>query len=114
MTKQWIAAGLAAAANLTIGCATQQQMLSTTAPLAQQVALKRGQFDLNCPAATATLLSSDFIQPAIQGPWVEGLQRKEYTVGVEGCGQRTTYVVMCQQGSDTCFAAHPEGRFGGQ
>jgi len=27
------------------------------------------------------------IQPAIQGRWVGGLQRAEYTVGVEGCNQ---------------------------
>ncbi|MGH7786769.1 MAG: hypothetical protein ACRERC_07870 [Candidatus Binatia bacterium] len=114
MVKQWIAAGLVAVATITTGCATQQQMLATRAPQAQQVALKRGQFDMNCPTATATLLSSDFIQPAIQGPWVEGLQRMEYTVGIEGCGQRETYVVMCQQGTDSCFAAHPQGRFGGQ
>jgi hypothetical protein len=93
------------------GCATQQQMLAQRQPEATQVALQRGKFDLNCPAATATVLSSDFIQPAIQGPWVSGLERVEYTVGVEGCNQRTTYVVICQEGTDTCFAANPDRRF---
>jgi hypothetical protein len=53
------------------------------------------------------LLSDDFIQPAVQGPWVMGIARREYTIGIEGCGQRTTLVVMCQEGSDTCFAANP-------
>ena len=53
------------------------------------------------------MLSSDYIQPAIQGPWVNGLNRVEYTVGVEGCNQRTTYVVICQEDTDTCFAANP-------
>ena len=62
---------------------------------------------MNCPSATATVLSSDFIQPAVQGPWVSGLERAEYTVGVAGCNQRTTYVVLCQVGTDTCFAADP-------
>ena len=57
------------------------------------------------------MLSSDFIQPAMQGPWVSGIERLEYTVGIEGCGQRTTVVVMCQQGSSTCFAANPDARF---
>jgi hypothetical protein len=41
---------------------------------------------------------------------VSGLQRVEYTVGVEGCNHRTTYVVICQEGTDTCFAANPDAR----
>jgi len=59
----------------------------------------RGGWGLNCLQATATVLSRDYIQPAIQGPWVAGLQRVEYTMGVEGCGQRTSYVVLCQVGT---------------
>jgi hypothetical protein len=99
----------------TIGCATQSQMLDTRQDGAVQTALERGRFELNCPQATATVLSRDFIQPAVQGPWVSGLERVEYTVGVAGCNQRTTYVVLCQVGSSTCFAAHPGDRFrGGQ
>ena len=41
-----------------------------------------------------------------------GLRRAgEYTVGgVAGCGQRTTFVVICPEGGDGCFAAGP-GRF---
>jgi hypothetical protein len=100
-----VVAGLAAA------CATQKQQLTAREPVAVQTALQRGRFDLNCPAATATVLSRDYIQPALQGPWVGGLQRVEYTVGVEGCGQRTTYVVLCQIGTDTCLAVSPEARF---
>jgi hypothetical protein len=108
-----IVVALLVAAGLTAGCATQQQMLSQRQPAAVQTALQRGRFDLNCPDATATVLSQDFIQPAIQGPWVAGLQRLEYTIGVEGCGQRTTLIVICQEGTDTCFAANPDARFGG-
>ena len=93
------------------GCMSQQQMLQQRQPTAIDTALQRGRFDLNCPAATATVLSSDFINPAIQGPWVSGLQRLEYTIGVEGCGQRTTYIVICQEGTDTCFAATGDHRF---
>lgn len=92
---------------LLAGCATQQQMLQQRQANAEQVALQRAQFDMNCPTATATVLSSDFIQPAIQGPWVQGLTRLEYTIGVEGCGERTTVVVMCQEGTETCFATNP-------
>ncbi|TMB17066.1 MAG: hypothetical protein E6J71_15085 [Deltaproteobacteria bacterium] len=92
------------------GCVSQKQMLAQKQDGAVQTALQRGRFDLNCPSATATVLSSDFIQPAVQGPWVGGLERVEYTVGVAGCNQRRTYVVMCQVGTDTCFAANPEER----
>jgi hypothetical protein len=94
-------------AMLVSGCMTEQQQLQQRQPNAVNTALARGRFDLNCPAATATVLSSDYIQPAIQGPWVNGLNRVEYTVGVEGCNQRTTYVVICQEDTDTCFAANP-------
>jgi starvation-inducible outer membrane lipoprotein len=50
------------------GCMTPQQQLAQRQPNAEQVALQRAQFEMNCPSATATVLSSDFIQPAIQGP----------------------------------------------
>jgi hypothetical protein len=63
------------------GCATQQQQLATRQPTAIDTALRRGRFDLNCPAATAVVLSSDFIQPAVQGPWVSGLTRMETQSG---------------------------------
>jgi hypothetical protein len=92
------------------GCATQQKQLQARQDGAVQTALQRGRFDLNCPAATATVLSRDYIQPAVQGPWVSGLTRVEYTVGVAGCNERQTYVVICQEGTDTCFAANPSAR----
>jgi len=53
------------------------------------------------------------IQPAIQDPWVNGIQRLEYTVGIEGCGQRTTIIAICPQGATACFAANPDSRFPG-
>jgi hypothetical protein len=104
-------AALCAGAALVAGCATQSQQLTSRQPAAIETALERGRFDLNCPTATATVLSQDYIQPAIQGPWMMGLNRVEYTVGVAGCNQRTTYVVLCQEGTSTCFAADPRDRF---
>jgi hypothetical protein len=47
------------------------------------------------------------VEPALQGPFVAGIQRYEYTVGVDGCGKRSTYVVICPQGGTGCFAAGP-------
>jgi hypothetical protein len=32
-------------------------------------------------------------------------QRAEYTVGVAGCGQRATYLVVCAEGGTGCVAA---------
>ena len=96
------------------GCQTTQQMLDQSQPTALDTALRRGRFELGCPGAQAVLLSDDFIQPAVQGPWVMGISRLEYTYGIEGCGQRTTLVVMCQEGSGTCFAANPRGENPGQ
>lgn len=69
--------------------------------VAQQTALRRGQFELNCPNATATVLSSQVLQPVV---W-RGIERAEYTVGVEGCGQRKTYIVVCPLDSSSCVAA---------
>lgn len=111
MRKATTLAAIAAAIGIATACASTQQMLAEQQGTAVETALARGRFDLGCPNATAVVLSSDFIQPAIQGPWVNGIERLEYTVGVEGCGQRTTVVVMCQQGSSTCFAANPDARF---
>jgi hypothetical protein len=106
-----VAATLLAVAMTAIGCSSQQQVLQQRQDGAVQTALQRGRFDLNCPSATGTVLSSDFIQPAVQGPWVAGLERVEYTVGVAGCDKRTTYVVLCQLGTETCFAADPRGQW---
>jgi hypothetical protein len=115
MTKQtakWQRLAFLAAIAAAAGCpASQNQLLAQKQDAAMQSALQRGRFDLNCPAATASVLSSDYIQPRMQGPWVNGLNRVEYTIGVAGCDQRTTYVVLCQEGTDSCFAANSEGRF---
>ena len=111
MKKPWMFLAFYAAVAVTIGCATQQQMLNQNKGAAVQSALQRAQFEMNCPTATGTVLSQDMIQPAIQGPWVNGLQRTEYTIGVEGCGQREVFVVMCQVGTTTCFAANPRQNY---
>jgi hypothetical protein len=91
----WLAAAVLA------GCQSDAQILASEQAVATQTATRRGQFELNCPQAKGTLLSSNLLQPVVWG----GLERAEYTVGVEGCGQRKTYVVVCQLGSPACFAA---------
>ena len=86
-------------------CETQQQEVSGMQPQAEQAALNRGKFDLGCPAATAQMLSNEMIQQRYGGPIVGNApDRAEYTVGVEGCGKRETYVVVCAQGGTGCVA----------
>ena len=89
------------------GCVSQGQFLDSKQPMAMQTALRRGQFEMNCPEATPTLISREVIQPALQGPWLNGIQRAEYTIGVSGCGQRSTFVVICPDGGEGCFGAGP-------
>jgi len=99
-----------ALALIVAGCASQGQFLDSRQAMAMQTAVSRGQFQLNCPSATGTVLSREVVQPAIQAPALGGLQRAEFTIGVAGCGQRTTFVVVCPEEGDGCFAAGP-GRF---
>jgi hypothetical protein len=67
--------------------------------------VRRGQFELGCPTATGTVLSSNLLQPVLYG----GFEHAEYTIGVSGCGRRAVYVSVCQVGSVACFAANPRG-----
>jgi hypothetical protein len=83
-----------------VGCVSDQQLLADDQANAVNVATRRGQFELTCPTATGILLSSNLLQPVL---W-NGIERAEYTVGVEGCGQKSTYVVVCQVNSVSCFA----------
>ena len=92
------------------GCVSQTQFLDNKQAMAMQTATSRGNFELNCPAATGVILSKEVVQPVLQGPVVGGLQRAEFTVGVAGCGKRATFVVICPDEGDGCFAAGP-GRF---
>ena len=75
--------------------------------MAMQTALNRAKFDLNCQQVSPVLISEEVVQPALQGPWVSGIQRAEYTIGVKGCDKRETYVVICPEGGEGCYAAGP-------
>jgi len=102
MLKQILSVLLAPLAALIVsGCQTQAQILQSEQGVATQVAVNRGRFELGCPQATGTILSSNVLQPVVWG----GQERAEYTVGVAGCGQRKTYIVVCELGSVSCFAA---------
>ena len=90
------------------GCQSQAQFLASKQVTAIQAAVTRGQFEMNCPSATGTVLSQEVTQPAFQGPIVQGEERGLFTIGVAGCDQRRTYQVFCPMGGDSCTAL--EGR----
>ena len=93
------------AALTVVGCASDQELLANQQSMAIQTALSRGKFELDCPAATGTVLSQETVQPVIRGPLVGGMERVQYTVGVAGCDKRQSYVVICEVGGSGCFAA---------
>src|SRR4029450_9126254 len=84
------------------GCLTEGQFLASRQPTAIQVAVSRGQSEMNCPAATGEVLSQELTQPALQGPIVQGESRGLFTIGVAGFGQRRVYQVFCPMGGDSC------------
>jgi len=89
---------------LLAGCTSSAQFLQQMEPQAIAEAQRRGAFEMNCPGATATLLSSQTMEPAVRAIMIAGPNRAVYNVGVSGCGKRTTYVVICpDNGSNACF-----------
>jgi len=87
-------------------CQSTQEWMSSIQPKAMQAAEARGRFELNCPAATASLLNEQDVAPALQAIRYRAPDRAVFTVGVSGCGKRATYVVVCpNDGSGNCFAA---------
>lgn len=102
--KYAVSCGAVSLMLLMAGCASGPPFIDGMQPDAISVAARRGQFEMNCPAATGELISRENVQPI---SFRFGVQRAEYTVGVSGCGKRVTYVVICpDEGSDSsCFAA---------
>lgn len=83
-------------------CASGPPFIDQMQPTAIDMAVRRGAFEMNCPAATGELISSETVQPV---SFRFGYERAEYTVGVSGCGKRNSYVVICpDNGSNSCFA----------
>jgi len=89
------------------GCTSSAQYMKELQPKAIQTAVNRGKFEMNCPEATGTIISEDMLQPALQGGFYVrgGPERAEYTVGVAGCGQRATYLVICPLDQSGCWSA---------
>ena len=98
MTLRYVLAGLAVLAGA--GCQTTDP-LDQYQQAAVDTALQRARFDMNCPEATGTVLSRKEIEPvSIRF----GIARAEYTIGVEGCGKRTTMTAVCAEDGSGCVA----------
>jgi hypothetical protein len=103
--KSSFAMGTVAIVVLLAGCQSEQQQVDEMQADAVQVAKQRGKFELNCPTATAQVLSKEMIQSEIMNPRWAPPQRAQYTVGVAGCDKRATYLVVCAEGGTGCVAA---------
>ena len=82
------------------GCASGPPFIDQLQPEAVSMAVRRAQFEFNCPTATGEMLSRETVQPIVFG----GPLRAEYTIGVAACGRRATFVVICTQNGNSCFA----------
>ena len=88
------------------GCTTRADFLADKQAMALQTALRQAKFDMNCSDPNATVLSQEVVQPVV----MQGIWRAEYTIGVAGCDKRHTYVVICPDEGEGCFATG-SGRF---
>lgn len=104
MNSRSIALSAVATVAILSGCQSQTQMVDEMQADATQVAKQRGKFELNCPAATATVISKEMVQSEISNPRWAPPQRAEYTIGVAGCNKRATYMVVCAEGGNGCIA----------
>lgn len=86
------------------GCASQPQVLDDQQDSIIQTAIKRARLKMDCPDIAGKVLSQQVMQPTVQGAYIVGVKRTEYTVDVTGCGKKDTYVVVCPVGGDGCFA----------
>ena len=106
--------GLAALVFTTLmsACATEAQFLAQNSPSALKTALTRGQFELDCPKATGTVLSQKVTYINGLGVGMRGgggYEWTEYTIGVRGCGKQAVYETLCRD-PDNCNAFAQTGR----
>jgi hypothetical protein len=86
------------------GCQSTTQQLNNEQQLAVDTSLKSARADMNCPSASGKVLSKRMVQSTSEG---FGVERAEYTVDVEGCGQKKPVMVICPQDGSGCFVGGP-------
>jgi len=100
LTTSW---PLSTAVLVVAGCASAP-LTTTLEPQAMQTALTRARFEMNCQEATGQVLSSQNVAPLVETFRYSGPERAQFTIGVSGCGQRQTMVVICSGDGSGCFA----------
>lgn len=93
------------AAAVVLSACSNVPLTTQKEPMAIDAALSRARFDMNCPAATATVLSKQLVESQVRPSRFGGVERAEFTIGVAGCDKRQTLVVICAADTDGCFAA---------
>jgi hypothetical protein len=83
---------------LAAGCASGPPFIDRMQPTAMTKAEARARFDLNCPDAKGEVINREQLEPLAFG----GPVRAQYTIGVAGCGKRTTVVVLCSENGNQC------------
>jgi hypothetical protein len=78
------------------GCATTE-LSDRLAPDAVKFGQQTGATDLGCSTATAEVVSKKTIEAEQTTGWRESPSLAEYTIGVSGCGKRTSYPVTCDK-----------------
>jgi hypothetical protein len=71
--------------------------LASLKPNAIKTAEARGQAELSCPGAKGAVLSAKEAPREYQGARFVTPQLGAFTVGVDGCGKRTSYLVVCER-----------------
>ena len=92
------------------GCASQPQVLDDQQDSVIQPAIERARLKMDCLDVAGKVLSQQVMQPTVQGAYIVGVKRTEYTVDVTGCGKKDTYVVVCPVRGDGCFATDSRNR----
>ena len=87
---------------LVAGCQTTAQITGRVAAAGNEYCATAGAIRDELPGRTAQVLSREQVPPVLQ---FRGTPRLEYTIGVSGCGQRGTYLVICPEDGSGCFAA---------
>jgi hypothetical protein len=80
-------------------------LLQQSQSAALATAQRRAAFELNCPQAVPSLLSSKTVQGV-------RFELAEYTIGVRGCSRQAVYLTYCRDASD-CNAVAQTARVQG-
>jgi hypothetical protein len=98
-----------AAGSLQAASGAPRDLADDLEPGALKVAQQHGSSELDCQAATATVLRSETIQEPQGTGWYEPPYRAVYTISVSGCGKSTSYLVACDKKQKNCTAGHLQG-----